>query len=604
MKLLPVLLVSFALLHTPEVVSAQNSAAEPIAQSAVTTPVQFETRAQATAAPIPATAASVFIRGYFAGGDGGAALYKRLSTAPADPAAWNFQSADGAWWQMAGPTVSIRAFGAKGDERNDDTSATQDFFAALPVLGASGYVDGGRYSVNPVTLSKLRGVRVEGAGVDASLFLPRTASQPHVLLFDKLCHDWSIDGIGISGLNFPKAKRPLAGVISEMTQYRIKHIAVRACGIGFWFRRGGYGTVEQMDLLGCSDSYLKTGGNKDGVQAAEFLVKNVLVDGQYGAQGGPKPTAENFKAAAAATGIGLDIDSRSAYIKFDHITGAGTAYGVLIHDSEGGDVWNARATRPDGIYFRDLNFDWGGNAQLQINSAGLVDIDLAWLRSLGTAAVIVQNFANLHLRNCNAYASHLEGLRVQGNFQELTLDNPGIAGNAWPLNSAGGVNLHLVAGSGRVAINGGEICNPKSADGDFPVNSVSNVADYNIVAEPEFTGPLSIVGTSLRNGRVAASSGVIDRARTRIVNCEGLELSTSGHLTATTDAKGHILIPHNLRNGPAPLAPASASITINTVGRFANVTAMDAANLEIAVTDATGNPIANTSFDFRWTAEH
>ena len=601
-KLLPFLLLSSNLI-VGLLAPPPGSAAEPAAQNAAAEPVQFETRALAVAAAIPPSAGSVFIRGYYAGGDGGGALYKRLSAAPATPAAWRFQSADGAWWQMAGPTISIRAFGAKGDERADDTMATQDFFAALAALGASGFVDGGRYSVNPVTLSKLRGVRVQGAGVDASMFIPRTASQPHVLLFDKLCYDWSIDSIGVSGVNFPKGSRPIAGVISEMTQYRIDHIAVHGCGIGFWFRRGGYGSVEQLDLFGCTESYLKTGGNTDGVQAAEFLVKNVLVDGQYGAQGGPAPTSANYKEAAAfAAGIGLDIDSRSAYIKFDHVTGAGTAYGVLIHDSEGGDVWNARRTRPDGIYFRDVNFDWGGNVQLQISSAGLVDIDLAWLRSLGTAAALAQNFANLHLRNFNAYASHGEGLRVQGSFQELTLDSPGIAGNAWPDNT-GGINLHLAAGAGRIAIHGGEICNPKPAAADFPVNSVSTAADYNLVAESSFTGPLSIIGTSLRNGRIAASSGIVDRANTRIIHCEGLELSNSGHLAATTDAKGRVLIPHGLQNGPAPLAPTAASVTINTAGRFANVVGMDAANLEIAVTDAPGNPVANARFDFRWSAE-
>ncbi len=569
-----------------------------------TTPAQFETHAAAKLASVPATAASLQVRGYESGGDGGAVLYKRLPAGPKVSAAWHLQSADGAWWQMTGPTLSIRAFGAKGDQRHDDTQATQDFFAALSALHLIGFVDGGMYSVNPVTLSNLRGVKVIGAGVDASLFLARTPKQPHILLFDKLCHDWSIDGIGVSSLNHPKGQRAAAGIISEFSQFRIDHIAVHNCNIGFWFRRGGYGSVEQLDLMGCKDSYLKTGGNKDGVQAVEFLVKNVLVEGQYSLSGGPKPDTKNFlEAAAAAKGIGLDIDSRSAYIKFDHITGAGTEYGILIHDSEGNDKWNARATRPDGIYFRDINFDWGGGVQFQINSSALVDVDLAWLRSIGTPAVVLQNFSNVHLRNFNAYASHTEGLRVQGEFGELTLDAPGIVGNAWPLKASGGINLHLMSGNGRVAINGGQISNPKNTEGDFPVNAVSNVAEQNVVVEPAFTGPLSIIGTSLRNGDVAATTGVIGRARTRIANCEGLELATGGHLSATTDDKGLVHIPHGLKNGPVPLEPGSAAATVNTPGRFANVIHWDTVNLEVLVTDAAGKPVPQARFDFRWNAE-
>ena len=219
---------------------------------------------------------------------------------------------------------------------------------------------GGRYSVNPVTLSKLHGVRVQGAGVDTSIFC-RARLRSRMSCWSTIsAMIGALTASAFSAAILLKGSRPMAGIISEMTQFRIDHIAVHKCGIGFWFLRGGYGSVEQMDIFGGSGSYFKTGGNADGVQAAEFLVKNVLVDGHYCGQGGPAPTATNYEAVAAfTTGVGLDIDSRSAYIKFDHITGAGTAYGVLIHDSEGGDKWDARSMRPEGIYFRDINFDWG-----------------------------------------------------------------------------------------------------------------------------------------------------------------------------------------------------------------------------------------------------
>lgn len=62
------------------------------------------------------------IEGYSAAGDGGAALYKKIST-PSPAKAWHFQSADDTWWELAETEVLFYQLGAVGDGVADDYPA-------------------------------------------------------------------------------------------------------------------------------------------------------------------------------------------------------------------------------------------------------------------------------------------------------------------------------------------------------------------------------------------------------------------------------------------------------------------------------------------------
>lgn len=56
--------------------------------------------------------------GYSSAGDGGAALYKRVASQPTHTG--KFQSADGAWWELADQPLNVKMFGARGDGVTDD----------------------------------------------------------------------------------------------------------------------------------------------------------------------------------------------------------------------------------------------------------------------------------------------------------------------------------------------------------------------------------------------------------------------------------------------------------------------------------------------------
>lgn len=82
------------------------------------------TRAAIATKTIPAAVTALHTSGYSVAGDGGAAVYKRISTpAPVQP--WHIQSADGAYWQLSVRVVNQYHFGAVDDHATDCRAAFQ-----------------------------------------------------------------------------------------------------------------------------------------------------------------------------------------------------------------------------------------------------------------------------------------------------------------------------------------------------------------------------------------------------------------------------------------------------------------------------------------------
>ncbi|MFD2679021.1 right-handed parallel beta-helix repeat-containing protein [Camelimonas lactis] len=75
----------------------------------------------ASSRAVPVAVSMIQTDGYSGSGDGGAAEYRRVTSEPSHSG--KLQTADGAWWELASPSVTPEMFGAKGDGVTDDGPA-------------------------------------------------------------------------------------------------------------------------------------------------------------------------------------------------------------------------------------------------------------------------------------------------------------------------------------------------------------------------------------------------------------------------------------------------------------------------------------------------
>lgn len=128
--------------------SAAESAASAVvsadmAASAGAVSALFTSVASASAATVPLIMTALRTSGYAAAGDGGAALYARADSEPSH--AGKFQSADGAWWEIAEAEIDPKMLGAKFDWVSwaspgaDDTQAWRDAISVgRPIIVPAG----------------------------------------------------------------------------------------------------------------------------------------------------------------------------------------------------------------------------------------------------------------------------------------------------------------------------------------------------------------------------------------------------------------------------------------------------------------------------------
>jgi len=94
---------------------------------------------------------------------------------------------------------NVRDFGAKGDGRNDDTSAIQAAINSLPSTGGVVTIPAGKYMINAVKSIKLRSLMHLKLDPDAKLVVKTNSSAQYLALEADVIHDVEISGGQIIG---------------------------------------------------------------------------------------------------------------------------------------------------------------------------------------------------------------------------------------------------------------------------------------------------------------------------------------------------------------------------------------------------------------------
>ncbi|MES0157598.1 hypothetical protein NKJ81_29155 [Mesorhizobium sp. M0018] len=102
----------------------------------------YATKTGMAAFAVPADISALRVIGYSSAGDGGTALYKRAVSQP--PHAGKFQSLDGAWWELAEPTINVQMLGAVCDGMTNDAAPFADAIDLALMLNAPLELPAGR----------------------------------------------------------------------------------------------------------------------------------------------------------------------------------------------------------------------------------------------------------------------------------------------------------------------------------------------------------------------------------------------------------------------------------------------------------------------------
>lgn len=162
--------------------------------------VTFETATDVGAAVVPSYMSAIRTNGYAAGGDGGAAIYKRVVSEPAHPG--KLQSADGAWWQIAENRLSLAAFGAQQGGPNCST-ALENALDTSAAIGGMVYIPSGDWHFATTSVYPIAARGIVGEGDSSVLYLtsnvPLLTLTTSVAVSDKLFTDFKVLGGVLSG---------------------------------------------------------------------------------------------------------------------------------------------------------------------------------------------------------------------------------------------------------------------------------------------------------------------------------------------------------------------------------------------------------------------
>lgn len=138
----------------------------------------FDTVATVTASSVDVSVNHIRTAGYYATGDGGGALYKRVTSGSTGAGTPRITSNSGVviWELSADPILNVQQFGAYNDDTNAATTTAA--FQAAAAFSKTVYVPRGTFAINGTVVISLNGAFWFGAGQDNSTITSSSASAP------------------------------------------------------------------------------------------------------------------------------------------------------------------------------------------------------------------------------------------------------------------------------------------------------------------------------------------------------------------------------------------------------------------------------------------
>lgn len=382
--------------------------------------------------------------GYSTVGDGGGALYKRVSSEPTHEG--KVQSVDGSWWELVSDQpISVLMFGAKRDGTNATTAFQNavDFLAGTQaVSGTILLVPAGLFEVRNLNL--YNGVQVIGAGANNTFLICRTDSTI-ITVSGNFCsvEKMALQGGGLYTTTFGSAVPTLVVAGIENT--------IRDCRIyGGLYNILASGTDNKFYNVSTASAYgaahlLSTGSN--------WYVSCWFDHGDIShaiTNTTPYPARANLTAYAT---VG-DVVSYSGYYLQCVVAGSSAASGPTLKNYgqsiiDGTVTWNlVGATNLNAMQFLTGS---GENSILSVDMSGII-FDASLSCSSTTA--------NLKITDCTLSDSVSVSAAASVAIRGCTLGNgliyfsPTFAGNAFVdgNNNVGTMAVYLDAGVSNVAV--------------------------------------------------------------------------------------------------------------------------------------------------------
>lgn len=494
--------------------------------------------------------------GYYAAGDGGGALYKRVASGTAGPS--TIRSADGAWWQLAEDVLNVRIFGAKGDGVTEDTAAfTAAYNAGVAAGGAYIDVPAGTFLVGNLFLQTDRsnGVHFRGQGSKVTTVKLKAGSASSGVFIFRFADNVSVSDMTVDGSS-------VAGTDSAIYLVDCTNAVVERCQV-FGSLAGGIG-FNSVQTGAIRDNEVSRSATSPGSNYSLLCLSgssrsvNITISGNI-CQNSP-----------------IQIyDTDYAVISNNVVNGAG--FGALIGVGNGkfatvigNSLSNGVGTDENGVAVQGIENNASGST---IIGNTISNVAGGGIDSFGPNCVIVGNTITDAGTVTSGASKNSFGISLASNLVDLDASGTLVAGNV--VRNSAGTTCEYGYGETVNSMTGIQVLNNHFeglALGQFNIDaaSVTRVSYYdttnNQFRARNNAGVIStmvVPNTGASNQFVTAISaaGVVSRAQPSVSNLSGLGTGVATFLGTPSSANLAAALTDETGSGAAVFATSPTLVT-------------------------------------------